>query len=188
MDKDNRLTGRVTIPTDVDVVSDTLKLMERWGADALRDCDGTDFPEALRSTGAKVYATYYTTRKDNDWARQNPDEVQQCYLMTGFTTAEGPQLRIPLMLGVSRRVAAEFTFYLAIPVMFGASLLKLMQFGLAFTGLEVAILLVGMAVAFAVSVLVIRFLMDYIRKHDFKVFGWYRIALGAVVLAYFLIR
>ena len=101
MDKDNRLTGRVTIPTDVDVASDTLKLMERWGADALRDCDGTDFPEALRSTGAKVYATYYTTRKDNDWARQNPDEVQQCYIMTGFTTAEGPQLRIPLMQGVS---------------------------------------------------------------------------------------
>ena len=101
MDKDNRLTGRVTIPTDVDVVSDTLKLMERWGADALRDCDGTDFPEVLRSTGAKVYATYYTTRKDNDWARQNPDEVQQCYIMTGFTTAEGPQLRIPLMQGVS---------------------------------------------------------------------------------------
>ena len=101
MDKDNRLTGRVTIPTDVDVVSDTLKLMERWSADALRDCDGTDFPEALRSTGAKVYATYYTTRKDNDWARQNPDEVQQCYIMTGFTTAEGPQLRIPLMQGVS---------------------------------------------------------------------------------------
>ena len=101
MDKDNRLTGRVTIPTDVDVVSDTLKLMERWGADALRDCDGTDFPEALRSTGAKVYATYYTTRKDNDWARQNPDEVQQCYIMTDFTTAEGPQLRIPLMQGVS---------------------------------------------------------------------------------------
>lgn len=101
MDKDNRLIGRVTIPTDVDVVSDTLKLMERWGADALRDCDGTDFPEALRSTGAKVYATYYTTRKDNDWARQNPDEVQQCYIMTGFTTAEGPQLRIPLMQGVS---------------------------------------------------------------------------------------
>ncbi len=101
MDKDNRLTGRVTIPTDVDVVSDTLKLMERWGADALRDCDGTDFPEALRSTGAKVYATYYTTRKDNDWARQNPDEVQQCYIMTGFHTATASELRIPLMQGVS---------------------------------------------------------------------------------------
>ncbi len=104
------------------------------------------------------------------------------------TSRSGATIIGALMLGVSRRVAAEFTFYLAIPVMFGASLLKLMQFGLAFTGLEVAILLVGMAVAFAVSVLVIRFLMDYIRKHDFKVFGWYRIALGAVVLAYFLIR
>lgn len=104
------------------------------------------------------------------------------------TSRSGATIIGALMLGVSRRVAAEFTFYLAIPVMFGASLLKLMQFGLAFTGLEVAILLVGMAVAFAVSVLVIRFLMDYIRNHDFKVFGWYRIALGAVVLAYFLIR
>ena len=101
MDKDNRMTGRVTIPTDVDVVEDTLRLMERWGADALRDCDGTDFPDALRSTGAKVYATYYTTRKDNDWARQNPDEVQQCYIMTGFHTATGPELVIPLMQGVS---------------------------------------------------------------------------------------
>ena len=101
MDKDIRMTGRVTIPTDVDVVDDTLRLLDRWGADALRDCDGTDFPDALRSTGAKVYATYYTTRKDNDWARQNPDEVQQCYIMTGFHTATGPELRIPLMQGVS---------------------------------------------------------------------------------------
>ena len=101
MDKDIRMTGRVTIPTDVDVVDDTLRLLDRWGADALRDCDGTDFPEALRSTGAKVYATYYTTRKDNEWARQNPDEVQQCYIMTGFHTATGPELRIPLMQGVS---------------------------------------------------------------------------------------
>ena len=101
MDKDIRMTGRVTIPTDVDVVDDTLRLLDRWGADALRDCDGTDFPEALRSTGAKVYATYYTTRKDNDWARRNPDEVQQCYIMTGFHTATGPELRIPLMQGVS---------------------------------------------------------------------------------------
>ncbi len=93
--------GRVTIPTDVDVVDQTLKLMERWGADALRDCDGTDFPKALRDTGAKVYATYYTTRKDNEWARKNPDEVQQCYLMTGFHTAGEGELRIPLMQGVS---------------------------------------------------------------------------------------
>ena len=101
MDKDLKTLGRVTIPTDVDVVDDTLRLLERWGADALRDCDGTDFPEALRSTGAKVYATYYTTRKDNAWAKANPDEVQQCYIMTGFHTAQGAELRIPLMQGVS---------------------------------------------------------------------------------------
>ena len=90
------------------------------------------------------------------------------------------------MIGVSRTVAAEFTFFLAIPVMFGASLLKLLKFGLAFSGQELAILLVGMAVSFLVSVVVIRFLMGYIRKHDFKVFGWYRIVLGAMVLVYFL--
>ena len=79
------LTGRVTIPTDMDVVPQTLEIMKRWGADAIRDCDGTDFPQQLRDTGAKVYATYYTTRKDNDWARAHPEEVQQCYIMTGFT-------------------------------------------------------------------------------------------------------
>ena len=90
-----------------------------------------------------------------------------------------------LLIGVSRTVAAEFTFFLAIPVMFGASLLKIMKFGLAFTGMELAILIVGMIVAFLVSILVIRFLMGYIKKHDFKVFGWYRIVLGALVLAYF---
>ena len=89
-------TGRVTIPTDVDVVPETLELLKRWGADAIRDCDGTDYPEALKSVDAKVYSTYYTTRKDNDWARANPDEVQQCYIMTGFHTARGQALRIPL--------------------------------------------------------------------------------------------
>ena len=93
--------GRVTIPTDVDVVPETLELLRRWGADAIRDCDGTDYPEELKSVDAKVYSTYYTTRKDNDWAKANPDEVQQCYIMTGFhTAAEGP-LSIPLMQGVS---------------------------------------------------------------------------------------
>ena len=90
-----------------------------------------------------------------------------------------------LLIGVSRTVAAEFTFFLAIPVMFGASLLKLVKFGLSFTGMEVAILLVGMISAFIVSVIVIRFLMAYIKKHDFKVFGWYRIVLGVIVLLYF---
>lgn len=100
------------------------------------------------------------------------------------TSRSGATIVGALMLGVSRKVAAEFTFFLAIPVMFGASLLKLLKFGLAFTGAELAILLVSMAVAFVVSVVVIRFLMDYIRKHDFKVFGWYRIVLGVIVLLF----
>ena len=88
-----------------------------------------------------------------------------------------------LLIGVSRSVAAEFTFFLAIPVMFGASLLKILKFGFTFTGEEACILIVGMVVAFVVSVFVIKFLMDYIKKHDFQVFGWYRIALGIVVIA-----
>ena len=93
--------GRVTIPTDMDAVPETLDLLKRWGADAIRDCDGTDFPQQLRDTGAKVYATYYTTRKDNDWARAHPEEVQQCYIMTGFYTAQEGPLAIPLMKGIS---------------------------------------------------------------------------------------
>ena len=93
--------GRVTIPTDVDVVPETLEILKRWGADAIRDCDGTDYPEELKSVDAKVYSTYYTTRKDNAWAKANPDEVQQCYIMTGFYTAGDGPLSIPLMRGVS---------------------------------------------------------------------------------------
>ena len=89
------------------------------------------------------------------------------------------------MIGISRTVAAQFTFILAIPVMAGASLLKLVKYGLNFTGWELGILLTGMVVAFVVSIFVIRFLMDYIRRHDFKVFGWYRIILGAAVILYF---
>ena len=96
--------GRVTIPTDVDVVPETLALLERWGADAIRDCDGTDYPEELKSADAKVYATYYTTRKDNAWAKANPDEVQQCYIMTAFHTAAGGPLSIPLLKGVSEEL------------------------------------------------------------------------------------
>lgn len=103
------------------------------------------------------------------------------------TSRSGATIIGALLLGISRTVAAEFTFFLAIPVMFGASLLKLMKFGLAFSGAELSILLVGMVVAFAVSVAVIRFLMGYIKKHDFKVFGWYRIVLGIIVLLYFMI-
>ena len=89
--------GRVTIPTDMDVVPQTLEIMEEWGADAIRDCDGTEFPQELKDTGAKIYATYYTTRKDNDWAKANPDEVQQMYIMTPFYTAVDTVLEIHLM-------------------------------------------------------------------------------------------
>lgn len=102
------------------------------------------------------------------------------------TSRSGATIIGALMIGVSRTVAAEFTFYLAIPVMFGASLLKLLKFGLTFTSMELGILFTGMIVSFIVSIVVIRFLMGYIKKHDFKVFGWYRIVLGIVVLGYFL--
>ncbi len=94
-------TGSVTIPTDLDVVPQTLEILKKWGADAIRDCDGTDFPAELRNQNAKIYATYYTTRKDNAWARENPDEIQQCYIMTGFHTAEEGPLSICLMQGIS---------------------------------------------------------------------------------------
>ena len=104
------------------------------------------------------------------------------------TSRSGSTIIGGLMIGVSRAVAAEFTFFLAIPVMFGASLLKLVKFGLAFSVLEFFILVIGMVVAFFVSIFVIRFLMSYIKKHDFKVFGWYRIVLGAFVLIFFAIR
>ena len=102
------------------------------------------------------------------------------------TSRSGATILGGLMIGVSRTTAAEFTFFLAIPVMLGASLLKIVKFGLSFTGMEAALLLTGMLVAFVVSLLVIRFLMGYIKRHDFKAFGWYRIALGALVLVYFL--
>jgi 1,3-beta-galactosyl-N-acetylhexosamine phosphorylase len=96
-----RKTGRVTIPTDLDVVPETLEILKKWGADAIRDCDGTDFPQQLKHADAKIYSTYYTTRKDNAWAKANPDEVQQCYIMTGFYTAPGDTVTIPLMKGIS---------------------------------------------------------------------------------------
>jgi len=97
----NKTFGRVTIPTDLDVVPETLEILKRWGADAIRDCDGTDFPAELQNQNAKIYSTYYTTRKDNAWAKANPEEVQQCYIMTGFRTATGGVLEIPLMQGIS---------------------------------------------------------------------------------------
>ena len=104
MSESEHMRGRVTIPTDVDVVPETLELLRRWGADAIRDCDGTDYPEELKSVDAKVYSTYYTTRKDNAWAKANPDEVQQCYISTGFKSASGGPLSIELMQGISREL------------------------------------------------------------------------------------
>lgn len=90
--------GRVTVPTDVDMIEETKEIVKRWGADALRDCDGTNMPDELKSMPVKIYSTYYTTRKDNGWAEANPDEVQQMYLMTEFYTAmEEGELRIPVM-------------------------------------------------------------------------------------------
>lgn len=101
------------------------------------------------------------------------------------TSRSGATIIGALIIGISRVVAAEFTFYLAIPVMFGASLLKLVKYDGGFSSGEIAVLATGMIVAFLVSLFVIKFLMDYIKKHDFKVFGWYRIVLGALVLLYF---
>ena len=101
------------------------------------------------------------------------------------TSRSGATIIGALLIGVSRTTAAEFTFFLAVPVMLGASLLKIVKFGFGFGMNEMVILVIGMLVAFVVSVFVIKFLMDYIKKHDFKVFGWYRIVLGVIVLAYF---
>lgn len=103
------------------------------------------------------------------------------------TSRSGATIIGALLIGLSRPNAANFTFYLAIPTMFGASLLKLVKFGLAFTGTELIVLLVGMIVSFVVSIVVIKLLLNYIRKHDFKAFGYYRIVLGIIVLAYFLL-
>lgn len=101
------------------------------------------------------------------------------------TSRSGATIIGALLIGVSRVAAAEFTFFLAVPVMFGLSALKLIKFGLSFTGSELAILIIGCVVAYLVSIFVIKFLMSYIKKHDFKVFGWYRIVLGVIVLIYF---
>ena len=104
------------------------------------------------------------------------------------TSRSGATILWGILVGLSRTVAAEFTFFLAIPVMAGASLLKIVKFGFDFTGAELAILLVGMVVAFVSSIIVIKFLLSYIKKNDFKVFGWYRIVLGIIVLLFFMLR
>ena len=125
-----------------------------------------------------------------------PDITYQAALLIGVfqliaavfpgTSRSGATIVGALLIGIARPVAAEFTFFLAIPVMFGASLLKIIKFGFDFTSIEMTALLVGMFVAFLVSVVVIKFLLSYIKKHDFKVFGWYRIILGIIVILYFL--
>lgn len=104
------------------------------------------------------------------------------------TSRSGATIIGALLIGVSRVAAAEFTFFLAVPVMLGMSALKLLKFGFDFTGTEIAVLVLGMATAFVVSVLVIKFLMSYIKKKDFKLFGWYRIVLGAVIIGYTVLR
>ena len=108
--------------------------------------------------------------------------VFQVLALIPGTSRSGATIVGAMIIGVGRTAAAEFTFYLAIPVMFGVSILKLLKFGFAFTAPEVAALLLGMVVAFAVSIIAIKFLMNYIKKHDFTVFGWYRIVLGVLVL------
>ena len=103
------------------------------------------------------------------------------------TSRSGSTILGAIIIGVSRVTAAEFSFFLAVPVMFGASFIKLLKFGLTFTGAELAVLIVGTLTSFLVSVAAIKFLIGYVRRHDFSAFGWYRIVLGAAVLAYFLI-
>ena len=114
--------------------------------------------------------------------------VFQVLSLVPGTSRSGSTIIGGILIGTSRELAAEFTFFLAIPVMFGASALKLLKFGFDFTQIELMVLIVGMIVAFVVSVIAIKFLMGYIKKHDFKVFGWYRIVLGIIVLLYFVLK
>ena len=123
-----------------------------------------------------------TKIKEITWKNALYIGVFQLLSIVPGTSRSGATIIGGILLGCSRELASEYTFFLAVPVMFGASLLKLVKHGFAFTGVEVAIMIVGMLVAFAVSIFAIKFLMQYIKKHDFKAFGWYRIALGIVVL------
>lgn len=125
--------------------------------------------------------------RDLSWKDAALIGVFQVLSLIPGTSRSGATILGGILIGASRELAAEYTFFLAIPVMFGASALKLVKFGFAFTGAQVAVLLLGMAVAFVVSVLAIKFLVGYIKKHDFSAFGWYRIVLGVLVLVYFLI-
>lgn len=125
--------------------------------------------------------------KTMDWVDAALIGVFQVLSLVPGTSRSGATILGGILIGTTREMAAEYTFFLAIPVMFGASALKLFKFGLAFTWTQLGVLLVGMAVAFVISVIAIKFLMGYIKKHDFSAFGWYRIGLGTLVLLYFLI-
>ncbi|MCO1603734.1 undecaprenyl-diphosphate phosphatase [Desulfosporosinus nitroreducens] len=114
--------------------------------------------------------------------------VFQVLALIPGTSRSGATILGAILIGTSRTVAAEFTFFLAIPIMFGASLIKILKFGFVFTNSEILILLTGMIVAYIVSILSIKFLVGYIQKHDFKVFGWYRIILGIILALYFLVK
>jgi undecaprenyl-diphosphatase len=120
-----------------------------------------------------------------DWSTALIIGVFQVLALIPGTSRSGATILGGIVLGTTRKVASEYTFFLAVPVMFGASVLKLVKFGFHYSGTEVLYLLLGMATAFFVSVFSIKFLLRYIRKHDFKAFGWYRIALGAIILVYF---
>lgn len=128
-----------------------------------------------------------TKIKEITWKNALYIGVFQLLSIVPGTSRSGATIIGGILLGCSRELASEYVF-LAVPVMFGASLLKLVKHGFAFTGVEVAIMIVGMLVAFAVSIFAIKFLMQYIKKHDFKAFGWYRIVLGVIVLLYFVIK
>jgi undecaprenyl-diphosphatase len=114
--------------------------------------------------------------------------VFQLLALVPGTSRSGATILGAMLIGASREIAAEFTFFLAIPVMFGASLLKILKFGFAFTGTEIIILFVGMITAFIVSIIAIKFLMNYIKKNDFKPFGIYRIILGIIIFIYFIVK
>ena len=130
----------------------------------------------------KTYKPRVETMDDMSWKDALRVGFLQCLAMIPGTSRSGATIIGGLCIGLSRKAATEFSFFLAIPTMFGASLLKLLKFGFGFTGTEVLILVIGMVVAFVVSILAIKFLMGYIKKHDFKAFGWYRIFFGGVIL------
>ena len=108
--EDKCKTGRVTIPTDLDVVPETLEILKKWGADAIRDCDGTDFPQQLKDADAKIYSTYYTTRKDNAWAKANPDEVQQCFFSENVKPPSFQGGNVGIVFG-GQRFFRQIVFY-----------------------------------------------------------------------------